>query len=194
MRRIPFLSLAKWCQLYIRNTKTTPTEKNKVCYSDSKKVCFPSSSTFICLPFFLFLTHFLRPAILVRTLWIVNGFWFSWRRKKLNKKNNNHFLCFGKKKRNWTNKSIPASIRSIYVDPPTPNEEVYIKNAWKWTFERFCISIFIFWKAERIEWNIWLVFYYFMSLASTGNKVCPSESRQIESAFQTLSGEMFSTL
>lgn len=132
--------LIKRCQLYIRNQK--PFEKNKVCYSDSKK-CMLSFLNFVFFVFVLFggILTLLCSAILIQARRIVNGFWFP----NGTTGGKSTIIIFYLSKKKIERKAFPF-IQSIYVDLPQsynhPSSRHIIKNAWKWTFERFCISNF----------------------------------------------------
>ena len=85
--------------VYQKHTKKYTDQRKQGVLNRQQKSMLPFSSRLLCLPFSLPHTLSSVSSILVRTLQIVNGFWFSWKKveeEKLNKKNNNHFLSFGK--------------------------------------------------------------------------------------------------
>lgn len=84
-------------------------------------------------------------AILMRT-WMVNGFWFLIvRKKKAAGEGIIFYLSRGKLDSKLPSRSHPSTSTS-------PLTVQSIKNAWKWTFERFCIQIFVlFFPVSRAE-------------------------------------------
>lgn len=118
------------------------SKKTRCVIQTAKSVCFPSLISFFFV-FVLFggILTLLCSAILIQARRIVNGFWFP----NGTTGGKSTIIIFYLSKEKIERKAFPF-IQSIYVDLPQsynhPSSRHIIKNAWKWTFERFCISNF----------------------------------------------------
>lgn len=135
--------------VYQKHKKYTPTIKPRcVVEHRQQKNILPFSRRPFMPSLSFFLTHFLSSAILVRALTIVNGFWFPWKRDWTRR----IIIIFYLFERKRSRTKVYFALSNPSTSTFHPLGEVYIKNAWKWTFERFCISIFIS-KRKKSKWS-----------------------------------------